>query len=60
MADDETGAIPDHIDHSKLNAWFFNEDTLEKMPQQIIEHGIKVEGGDCKQRTIFEKDSEIY
>ena len=53
LADDETGAVPDHIDPSKLNAWLFNEDTVEKVLHQLMEHGIKVEGGDRLADTII-------
>jgi len=53
LADDETGTVPDHIDPSKLNAWLFNEDTVEKVLQQLMEFGIKVEGGDRLADTIM-------
>ena len=53
LADDETGAVPDHIDPGKLNAWLFNEDTVEKVLKQLMEHGIKVEGGDRLGDTIM-------
>lgn len=53
LADDETGAVPDHIDPSKLNQWLFNEDTVEQVLKQLMEHGIKVEGGDRIGDTII-------
>lgn len=53
LADDETGSAPDHIDSSKLNAWLFNEDTVEKVLKQLMEFGIKVEGGDRLADTIM-------
>jgi len=53
LADDESGAVPDFIDPGKLNAWLFNEDTVEKVLQQLMEHGIKVEGGDRLGDTII-------
>ncbi len=53
LADDETGRAPDHIDPSKLNAWLFNEDTVEKVLKQLMEHGIKIEGGDRLGDTII-------
>ncbi len=53
LADDETGRVPDHIDPGKLNAWLFNEDTVEKVLKQLMEHGVKVEGGDRLGDTII-------
>lgn len=53
LLDDETGKAPDHIDPSKLNAWLFNEDTVEKVLKQLMEFGIKVEGGDRLGDTII-------
>lgn len=53
LADDETGAIPDFVDPGKLNAWLFNEDTVEKVLYQLMEYGIKVEGGDRLGDTII-------
>jgi len=59
LADDETGAIPDHIDSGKLNSWLFNRDTVEQVLKQLMENGIKVEGGDRLGDTIiFAKNRE--
>lgn len=53
LADDETGAIPDHIPPAKLNSWLYNRDTVEKVLKQLMEGGIKVEGGDRVGDTII-------
>jgi type I restriction enzyme, R subunit len=53
LADDETGSAPKHIDPSKLNSWLFNRDTVEKVLHQLMENGIKVEGGDRLGDTII-------
>lgn len=53
LADDETGAVPDHIDTAKLNSWLFNEDTVEQVLKQLMENGIRVEGGDRVGDTII-------
>jgi len=47
----ETG--PGYVDPQKLNAFLFNEDTVEKVLQQLMEYGIKVEGGDRLGDTII-------
>ena len=51
--DDETGAVPDHIDPGKLNSWLFNRDTVEQVLKQLMENGIKVQGGDRLGKTIM-------
>ncbi|MEQ8524013.1 DEAD/DEAH box helicase family protein [Gracilimonas sp.] len=47
----ETG--PGYVDPQKLNAFLFNEDTVEKVLTQLMEYGIKVEGGDRLGDTII-------
>lgn len=53
LADDETGATPKHIDPGTLNRWLFNKDTVDQVLNQLMEHGIKVEGGDRLGDTII-------
>ncbi|MCH2449221.1 MAG: DEAD/DEAH box helicase family protein [Gracilimonas sp.] len=53
LADDETGLIPDHIDASQLNDWLFNKHTVEGVLKNLMEDGIKVEGGDRLGKTII-------
>ncbi len=50
--DEETGAIPDEIDASALHRWLFNQDTVDKVLAYVMEHGLKVEGGDKLGKTI--------
>ncbi|HUQ69236.1 MAG TPA: DEAD/DEAH box helicase family protein [Planctomycetaceae bacterium] len=50
--DDETGTVPDEIDASALHRWLFNEDTVDKVLAYMMEHGLKVEGGDKLGKTI--------
>lgn len=51
--DEETGEIPDRIDPGALNNWLFNEDTVDRVLQHLMEEGIKVEGGDRLGKTII-------
>lgn len=51
--DEETGQIPDEIDAAKLNKWIFNKDTVDKVLEHLMTHGIKVEGGDKLGKTII-------
>lgn len=48
---DETG-LPHRVDAAAINNWLFNEDTVDKVLQHLMEHGHKVEGGDRLAKTI--------
>jgi type I restriction enzyme R subunit len=57
--DDDTGAVPDRVEASALNAWLFNEDTVDKVLAHLMTHGITVAGGDRIGKTIiFAKNKE--
>lgn len=43
----------DRIDSEALNSWLFNDDTIDKVLTQVMEKGIKVEGGDKLGKTII-------
>ena len=44
---------PDLVEAAKLNAWLFNEDTVDKALEHLMTHGIKVAGGDRLGKTII-------
>ena len=46
-------AIPDRVNASAINSWLFNEDTVDKALQHLMEHGHKVDGGDRLAKTIL-------
>ena len=50
--DEETGQIPPEIDAAALNRWLFNEDTVDQVLAYVMQHGLKVEGGDKLGKTI--------
>lgn len=52
FADPVTGQFPEEIDAPALNKWLFNTDTVDKVIGYLMEHGIKVEGGDKLGKTI--------
>ncbi|MCZ8133529.1 MAG: DEAD/DEAH box helicase family protein [Rhodobacteraceae bacterium] len=55
----EDGEIPDRVDANDLNKWLFNEDTVDKVLEYLMTHGIKVAGGDRLGKTIiFAKNSK--
>jgi len=52
FTDPVTGEFPNEIDAAALNKWLFNSDTVDKVIGHLMEHGIKVEGGDKLAKTI--------
>lgn len=56
---DSYGYIPDSVSSSAINTWLFNKDTVNKVLDTLMEHGLKVEGGDKIGKTIiFAKNHE--
>lgn len=53
FTDPETGEIPEEINNKALNDWLFNQDTVDKAINVLMEHGIKVENGDKLAKTII-------
>ena len=51
--DEETGRLPAEIDAAALNAWLFNEDTVDKVLAHLMASGLKIEGGDKLGKTII-------
>ena len=52
FTDPVTGEFPEELDAAALNKWLFNTDTVDKVIGHLMEHGIKVEGGDKLAKTI--------
>lgn len=50
---DERGEPPDQVAAAALNQWLFNEDTVDKVLRTLMEHGLKVAGGDRLGKTII-------
>lgn len=53
FADPSTGLFPDEIESGAMNKWLFNKDTVDKVLQTLMRHGLKIEGGDKLGRTII-------
>ena len=49
----EDGYMPDFIPSAQLNKFVFNEKTVDTVLQDLMERGIKVEGGDKLGKTII-------
>ncbi|MEE4330599.1 MAG: DEAD/DEAH box helicase family protein, partial [Wenzhouxiangella sp.] len=49
----EDGDIPDRVDPAALNKWLFNADTVDKVLEHVMTHGLKVEDGDRLGKTII-------
>ena len=45
--------IPDAVEAAAINAWLFNEDTVDRILKTLMEHGLKVAGGDRLGKTII-------
>ena len=50
---DEDGELPERINSSAINSWIFNEDTIKKALQILMENGIYVEYGRKIGKTII-------
>jgi type I restriction enzyme, R subunit len=50
---DEEGNIPEYIDPAAVNKWLFNEDTVDKVLEHLMMHGLHVEQGDKLGKTII-------
>ena len=44
---------PEEVGASEINKKLFNQDTVDKMLKHLMEHGLKVEGGDRLGKTII-------
>lgn len=53
FADDLSGEIPEEIDSSELNKFVFNANTVDLVLNQLMNDGIKIEGGDKIGKTII-------
>lgn len=50
---DEQGNLPDAISPAAINNWLFNEDTVDKVLDILMNEGVRVEGGDKTGKTII-------
>ena len=50
---DDSGTVPGAVDAPALNKWLFNADTVDRVLQHLMTHGIKVEDGDRLGKTII-------
>ena len=51
--DEDGGGLPERVNASAINNWLFNNDTVDKVLQYLMEHGHKVDGGDRLAKTII-------
>jgi len=49
----EADQLPDQIGAGAINQWLFNQDTVDKVLQHLMENGLKVKGGDQLGKTII-------
>lgn len=51
--DKTTGLFPEEIRANAMNKWLFNKDTVNKVLDALMQHGLKIEAGDKLGRTIL-------
>ncbi|MHB1798478.1 MAG: DEAD/DEAH box helicase family protein [Vulcanimicrobiaceae bacterium] len=49
---DEDGNVPDRVEAEAVNKWLFNKDTVDKVLEHLMTHGLTVAGGDRLGKTI--------
>ncbi|MFC3859980.1 DEAD/DEAH box helicase family protein [Deinococcus antarcticus] len=49
---EEVGGRREEITTGEINQWLFNKDTVDKVLRDVMESGVKVEGGDILGKTI--------
>ncbi|MES3014929.1 MAG: DEAD/DEAH box helicase family protein [Pseudomonadota bacterium] len=50
--DDETSEVPEEVNAEAVNQWLFNADTVDKVLEHLMAHGLKVAGGERLGKTI--------
>ncbi|WP_210489883.1 DEAD/DEAH box helicase family protein [Rufibacter aurantiacus] len=60
FADPLTGEYPDEVDSGALNSWLFNIGTVNQVLAYLMQHGIKVAGGDRIGKTIIFARSHLH
>lgn len=50
---EEDDTITNDIESSAINSWLFNADTIDKVLKELVEKGLKIEGGDKLGKTII-------
>lgn len=57
---DEDGNIPENIDSGALNEWIFNEDTIKKALNILLQYGQRVEFGQKIGKTIIFAKNHLH
>lgn len=52
--------VEDDISSSAINTWLFNKDTIDKVLKELMEKGLKIEGGDKLGKTIIFAKSSLH
>ena len=57
---EETFEMGEDIDSSAINEWLFNKDTIDKVLKELMEKGLKIEGGDKLGKTIIFAKNRLH
>ncbi len=60
LMDWEEGIAPEDVSASAINKWLFNNDTVDKVLEHLMTHGLKVEDGDRLGKTIIFAKSHLH
>lgn len=52
--------VDEDISSSAINSWLFNQDTIDKVLRELMEKGLKVEGGDKLGKTIIFAKNRLH
>ncbi|MBD5532983.1 MAG: DEAD/DEAH box helicase family protein [Lachnospiraceae bacterium] len=52
--------VTDDIPSSAINLWLFNKDTIDKVLKELMEKGLKIEGGDKLGKTIIFAKNRLH
>jgi len=50
---DEEGEVPERVEPEAVNRWLFNQDTVDRVLEHLMRHGVTVAGGDRLGKTII-------
>lgn len=57
---DDDELVEEDISSSAINTWLFNKDTIDKVLKELMEKGLKIEGGDKLGKTIIFAKNRLH
>lgn len=60
FADDPAISVTKQVPNTAVNKWLFNQETIDNMLKELMEKGLKVNGGDTLGKTIIFARSSLH